>query len=269
MKKKYKINIKTFMIPTGIDIKLFEYDEAKSERFRKKLEDLFPDLKEKKILLFAGRVSKEKNLDFLLYILPAIIEKHSDVILVIVGNGPDLEYYKDLARKSGIEKFCIFTGYFDRNDLALVYSVSEIFLFPSLTDTQGLVTIEAMVSGTPVVAIGALGTLTVMGGDNGGFMVKNDAAEFTARVLELLSDDQLYRKKSEEAKKHAILWSIEEQTKKLIALYTNTLTDYTEEFGYRIIPVWELLTDKRWWKINSIILKRKTRQKWQKIRNRH
>ncbi|MCL2196702.1 MAG: glycosyltransferase [Treponema sp.] len=262
---RYRLKIIPFMLPTGIEPDLFRNSKSDIAAFRAKLEGLFPILKNKRIVLFAGRIGKEKNLGFLLNILPEIISKHPDVILLIAGNGPDLEYYKEEAARLGIENTCVFTGYFDRKDLALVYSVSELFLFPSLTDTQGLVTLEAMLSGTPVVAIGALGTLTVMGGDNGGFMVKNNAAEFTGRVLELLEDKELYARKSEEAKNHAKAWSIEELTKKLIGLYKETISDYTEEFGYRITPVWELLIEKRWWKMNNMILKKKTKENWQKL----
>ncbi|MDR1836516.1 MAG: glycosyltransferase [Treponema sp.] len=263
--RKYKLNTKTFLLPTGIELGLFERDEAESVEFRKKLEELFPILKEKRILLFSGRVAKEKNIGFLLNILPEIIGKHPDVVLLIAGNGPDLDYFRDEARDKGVENYCVFTGYFDRKDLALVYAMAEVFVFPSLTDTQGLVTLESMLSGTPVVAIGAMGTLTVMGGDNGGFMVKNDAPEFTRRVLELLSDPELRRRKSIEAKSHARSWSIEELTKKLIAMYETTITDYVKEYGYRINPMWELLMSKRWWKINNKILRKRTKRKWRQM----
>jgi len=261
----YKLDIKPVLLPTGIDVKLFEHDDNKVNEYRKKLEGIHPQLKNKRILLFAGRVGKEKNIGFLLNILPGILTKHPDVILIIAGNGPDLDYYREEARRIGIEENCLFPGYFTRSDLALVYAISEIFLFPSLTDTQGLVTLEAMLSGTPVVAIGVMGTLTVMGGDNGGFMVKDDEVEFSGRVLELLGDEQLRLKKSNEAKLHAKAWSIEELTKKLIGIYKNAEADYTEEYGYRITPVWELIIQKRWWKINNMILKKKTKENWQKI----
>jgi len=263
--KNLRLNIQTSLLPTGIDKNLFNHDENESLTFRKRFEDHFPKLKNKRILLFAGRIGKEKNIGFLFKILPSIIEKHPDVILLIVGDGPDLEYYKEEARLAGIDGNCVFSGYLDRKDLALAYTISEIFLFPSMTDTQGLVTLEAMFSGTPVVAIGALGTLTVMGGDNGGFMVKNDTAEFTARVLELLDDPELRRNKAIEARVHSSPWSIEEVTKKLAALYQSTISDYTDEYGPRIVPLWELLIDKRWWKINQKILDDKTKQNWQKI----
>jgi len=139
-----------------------------------------------------------------------------------------------------------------------------------LTDTQGLVTLEAMLSGTPVVAIGALGTLTVMGGDNGGFMIKYDSAEFTAveftaRVLDLLGNEELRKSKAQEAKLHASSWSLEKITKKLITLYESTISDYIEEFGHRITPLWELIMDKKLWKINKKILNERSRQNWKKM----
>jgi glycosyltransferase involved in cell wall biosynthesis len=169
-------------------------------------------------------------------------------------------------RKAVLEENCVFLGYLERSDLAMIYAICEIFLFPSLTDTQGLVTLEAMFSGTPVVAIGALGTLKVMGGDNGGFMVKNDPAEFTGKVLDLLKDPELRHRKSAEARIHARPWSIAELTKKLVAFYESTIQDYRNEYGEPYTPVWELIIDKRWWRINKKIFQKRTSEKWQKIK---
>ena len=263
--QKYKSGLKSFLLPTGIDKKVFEHDEKTISAFREKMDIIFPQLKNKRILLFAGRIGKEKNIGFLLRILPKILEKHPDTVLLIAGNGSDLEYYQEEARRIGIESNCIFAGYFDRKDLALVYAISDVFVFPSLTDTQGLVTLEAMLSGTPVVAIGALGTLSVMGGDNGGFMVKDDREEFTGRVLELLEDPDLRQRKSQEARLHASSWSIEVLTERLLDFYEATIKDYIKEYGHRVTPVWERLMDKRWWKMNNEIIKKRTKQNLQKL----
>ena len=262
---KYKPKTETFLLPTGIEHELFEHNEAESSIFRKKMEEFFPQLKEKRILLFAGRVAKEKNIGFLIEMLPEILAKHPDVILLIAGNGPDLESFQEEAQKVGVGEACVFTGYLERRDLALIYTISEIFVFPSLTDTQGLVTLEAMISGTPVVAIGALGTIMVMGGDNGGFMVNNNKSEFTDRVLELLENPELRREKSMEARQHARSWSIEELTKKLIAIYETTILAYLDEHGESRTPVWELIMDKRWWKVNNRMFRNETKRKWQEM----
>jgi glycosyltransferase involved in cell wall biosynthesis len=263
---KYRPSTETFLLPTGIDPAFFEHDKAESLVFRGRLEELHPEIKGKRILLFAGRVVKEKNIGFLLTILPGILRRHPDVILLIAGNGPDLDYFRDEAAAAGLSGSCVFTGYMERRDLALTYGISEIFVFPSLTDTQGLVTLEAMISGVPVVAIGALGTLMVMGGDNGGFMVKHDPAEFTAGILRLLEDTDLYREKAAEAKAHAQSWSIDIVTKRLVEIYQTTADTYRAEYGDPHTPVWELLMDKRWWNINNKIFQKKTKLKWQEIK---
>ncbi|MDR0303099.1 MAG: glycosyltransferase [Treponema sp.] len=265
---KYKPNTDTFLLPTGIDPALFNHEKVEVEAFREAFTVLFPEAYGKKLLLMAGRVVKEKNIGFLLKILPDILKKNPDTILVIVGNGPDMDFYMKEAKHYGVEASCVFTGYLERSQLSLIYAISDVFVFPSLTDTQGLVTIEAMFSGTPVVAIGALGTLMVMGGDNGGFMVKNNPDEFTARVLDLLNNEELYRQKSEEAKLHAKSWSIEEITKKLTGIYRETITSYIEDYGRSRSPVWELIMNKRWWKINNKIIKKKTKKKLQELHSK-
>jgi glycosyltransferase involved in cell wall biosynthesis len=118
-----------------------------------------------------------------------------------------------------VEDHCVFTGYMEREDLALTYGISHIFVMPSMTETQGLVTMEAMLSGIPVVAIGAMGTVQLMEGNMGGFMTANDSGEFKARILELLEDDELYRRKAEEARQHAQGWTIESITEQLVEIY--------------------------------------------------
>jgi glycosyltransferase involved in cell wall biosynthesis len=255
--KNYKLKKTTYLLPTGIETGLYQHEESDYSRFREQMEIRFPVLKGKQILLFAGRVTKEKNINFLLDILPAIVQKHNEIMLMVVGNGPYLENLQKEADEMGLGENCLFTGYMTREDLSLAYGISRVFVFPSLTDTQGLVTLESMLSGTPVVAIGEMGTIMVMGGDNGGFMVKNDPDEFSARVLNLLEDDELYQRKSQEAKVHAMAWSIGEVTKKLVNIYEHICKSYRNEYGPRRMPVWELLTNKRWWLMYKKILKKK------------
>jgi len=108
----------------------------------------------------------------------------------------------------------------------------------------------------------------VMGGDNGGFMVKNDAAEFTQRVLDLLDDPELRFSKSNEAKIHARAWSIGELTKKLIAIYEATIESYEEDYGKPHTPLWELVMDKRWWKLVNKNFKDRTKKMWLRMRSK-
>jgi glycosyltransferase involved in cell wall biosynthesis len=224
--KKYNIKKQIHLLPTGIDPRIFECEPSEVDRFRNSMEQKYPLLKGKRILLFAGRIAKEKNLDFLLSLVPRIREKHPETVFLFVGNGPDLACFQKECEERDITDYCVFTGYLTRRDLALTYAISEIFVFPSLTETQGLVTIEAMLSGTPVVAIGEMGTIMVMGGDNGGFMVKNDPEEFTERVFDLLEDKDLYQRKSAEAKNLAKAWTIDSLTEKLVQIYREAIKSF-------------------------------------------
>jgi glycosyltransferase involved in cell wall biosynthesis len=263
--KKYGVKKEIFLLPTGIDPEFFEHDRAEAAWFREQMEGRYPALKGRRILLFAGRVTKEKNIGFLLNIMPAVLAKHPEAVLLVAGDGPDSDYFREEAEALGIGDHCVFTGYMDRKDLAITYTMSEIFVFPSLTETQGLVTREAMLSGTPVVAIGEMGTIMVMGGDNGGFMVKNDPEEFTARVFDLLEDPALCRSKAAEAKRHAQSWSIDKVTQRLEKIYRETIDSYRRENGESRPPVWELLMEKGWWKINNKTWWNMPHKQWQKI----
>ncbi len=224
--RRYKTQAPVHLLPTGIDPRLFTPQPDGLEEFRQSMIARFPALTRSKILLFAGRIGKEKNISFLLELFPTILHAAPDTTLLLVGNGPDLPHFLDQANELGITDHVVFTGYLDRKDLAYVYAMSTVFVFPSRTETQGLVTIEAMLSGIPVVAVGEMGTVTVMGGDNGGFMVKNDPAEFAGRVIELLLDDELYAQKVEDARIHAQSWTIDSMTARLEDIYTTTLEDF-------------------------------------------
>jgi len=206
-------------LPTGIDPALFQHSAEEVEHFKHLLEEKYPVIRGKRILLFAGRVAREKNVSLIIQMFSELLAKHSDLVLMIAGSGPWQDNYIEEARTSGVGENCIFTGYMEREDLSLVYALTHIFVMPSLTETQGLVTIEAMLSGVPVVAVGALGTLQVMEGDKGGFMVKNNKDEFRNRVLQLLEDEELYKRKSEEARLHAQRWTIGSITEQLVEIY--------------------------------------------------
>jgi hypothetical protein len=170
------------------------------------------------------------HIHFLVRMLPLVIAKHKETVLMVVGGGPDLQHLQDEAARIGIADHCVCTGYLDRRNLALVYAMADIFVFPSLTETQGLVTIEAMTSGTPVVAIGAMGTITVMNGDNGGFMVQDDLDAFATRVIDLLDDPALYAQKCAQAQEHAKAWTIDIMATRLERIYKDACAASLHDF---------------------------------------
>lgn len=221
--KSYGIERDAKILPTGIPPALDVKKLNVRPLFFNQLHTLLPRVQKKHILLYVGRVVKEKNLDFLFPVLAEVKKTFKDTVLVFVGGGPELDNLKEEAKKTGYARDIVFAGYRSREELAYFYSVTDVFVFPSKTETQGLVTLEAMMAGVPVVAIGERGTLDVMKGDNGGFMVKEDVNEFSQRVLELLKDKELYAEKSQEAKKWASQWSLDTLTEKLVTYYEEAL----------------------------------------------
>lgn len=221
--RDYKIDRPTDILPTGIPESITSYKKEYKQLFFNQLHKLLPYIQKKHILLYVGRVVKEKNLDFLFPVLFTVKKVVPDTILMIVGGGPELEPLKEKAKRMHCTRDICFTGYRSRDELAYFYTLADAFVFPSLTETQGLVTIEAMMAGLPVVAIGEMGTLDVMQGDNGGFMVHNDVTEFSDRVIDLLTDKKLHDAKSAEAKEWSQQWALSKLTPKLVGYYEKAI----------------------------------------------
>ena len=221
--KSYNVDRDVKILPTGIPQALDAKKLNVLPLYFNQLHNLLPIVQKKHILLYVGRVVKEKNLDFLFPVLKEVKKTYKDTMLVFVGGGPELENLKAKAKKEKLASSMIFAGYRTREELAYFYNLSDVFVFPSKTETQGLVTLEAMMAGLPVVAIGERGTLDVMQGDNGGFMVKEDVAEFSQKVVALLKDSELHAQKSEEGKKWAMQWSLDTLTEKLVTYYEEAI----------------------------------------------
>lgn len=148
-KNKYKVDRNVHIVPTGIDVERF-YKEKLNKRelvdLRKKL-----GIKEDEIVInYVGRLAKEKSVETLLESQQSLIKKYK-CRLLIVGSGPDLEHFKNMSKKLGIEKNVIFTGAVPWEKVPNYYGISDIFATASVTETQGLTVIEAMAAGLPVV----------------------------------------------------------------------------------------------------------------------
>jgi len=225
----FKENIE--VIPTGISDEVKKIDKKNFALFFNHIHKLFPIIQKKHILLYVGRIAAEKNLYFLLDVLGEVRKTVKDAVLIFVGDGPELKSLKAAANKLSYRWNICFAGYRERNELGYFYNLADVFVFPSVTESQGLVTIEAMCSGLPVVAIGEMGTADVMQGDHGGFMVPNNLEIFSQKVIDLLTDSELHKQKSEEAKEWSKQWSIESTTQKLISIYESALISCGRAFS--------------------------------------
>ncbi len=214
------------VLQTGIDPAGFQATPEELSAFRLNLDRQAPQLAGKRLLLYVGRLGNEKNIAFLLPVLKLIRVSVPDTALVLIGDGPYRKKILKEAELQGLGGLIHAPGYMDRKDLRLAYGSADVFVFPSKTETQGLTPIEAMMCGTPVVAIGEMGTRDVMQGDNGGFMVPDDKQAFADAVIRLLSDRSLQAEKSAEARAWGERFSVERSTKTLLGHYTKCLDTF-------------------------------------------
>lgn len=150
-------------------------------------------------LLYVGRVSREKDLPLLVSAFRSLLRRFEPIQLVVVGDGPYLEEMKRDAE--GLP--CLFTGYLEGEDLAAVYASSDLFVFPSATDTLGNVVLEAQASGLPVVVSDCGGPCENMAdGHTGRVVPTGDLAAWVKALSELLEDPDRMRRMGREARRY-------------------------------------------------------------------
>jgi glycosyltransferase involved in cell wall biosynthesis len=204
-------------IPTGI--RLDQFEGADPQRFRT-LKGIRP---EDKLLLFMGRVAEEKNIDFLFRIVERLRSRVPGLKLLVAGEGGAKKRLEALAGTMGLSDIVQFVGYLRREDWRDCYAGADLFVFASVTETQGLVVTEAMAAGTPVVAVGEMGVKDVMASGKGGLTTRLDEAEFSEAVHRMLTDPALYRQKKSETRAEAAKWSSTAMAKRMIEAYEKIL----------------------------------------------
>ncbi|MFN3332838.1 MAG: glycosyltransferase [Caldilinea sp.] len=136
------------------------------------------------VLLYVGRIAKEKSVDLLIEYVAPLLEQFENCKLVLVGNGPDKQYLEDKVRGLTIKDQIVFTGYFPSSTLPHIYRSADIFTFLSTSETQGMVVLEAIASGLPVVVSNdAAFEQMVIDGRNGYYV--NTERQFADAVREL------------------------------------------------------------------------------------
>lgn len=172
------------------------------------------------IALHVGRAAHEKNIDFLIRMLQALKRAVPSVLMVIAGEGPALSHLKALAHRLGLADSVLFVGYLERTHaLPDCYAAGDVFVFSSRTETQGLVLLEAMAQGTPVVSNAEMGTRDVLMADRGARIVALDEEHFAAAAAEVIGNRELRTQMSNAASEHARGWSSRTMAERLSAHY--------------------------------------------------
>ena len=222
-KKKYKVNKTIHIVPTGIDVEKF-YIEKQN---KKDLELLKKELKIKKddfIITYVGRLAEEKNIEFL-------IRNHTNLNkkckLLIVGNGPDMDKFKDMVKQENLENQVFFTGAIPHYEIPSYYAISNLFVTASVTETQGLTVIEAMASSLPVVcADDEAFKDSVIDGLNGKTF-KNDK-EYVKAIDNLYKNKEEYKIMCKQARITAESHSLKYYAEKIIDVYNRAINGTSE-----------------------------------------
>jgi 1,2-diacylglycerol 3-alpha-glucosyltransferase len=213
--RSYGITSKAEVIATGLQAHSFA--EADGAAFRAK----YGIAQNRPMLLYVGRVAFEKNIDFLVRMTKLLSAETPDILLVITGEGPAEPSLRALVKTLGIEKNVQFIGYLDRNtELNACYQAADIFVFASKSETQGLVLLEAMAQGTPVVAIAELGTASILIEGEGAMIAVEDEAEFAHKVHALFANPVHREHLGQRAREYAYnKWTAETQAERMVAFY--------------------------------------------------
>ncbi len=212
--KDYGITTPTEVIPTGIEPESFIPGDRAAFRERYQI------AQDRPVLLFVGRVAFEKNIGFLLNVLQRVRQHIPEVLFLIAGEGPALKSLTHEAQALGLAENVQFIGYLDRHtELNSCYRAADLFIFASRTETQGLVLLEAMAQGIPVVSTAELGTRDVLREGMGVLIAKEELDDFSEKVMRLIKDTDLRRTLGEAGHDYAHTWSAGKQAGRLLAFY--------------------------------------------------
>ena len=202
------------VLPTGLPDEVFRPGDREAFRAR---HGIAPD---RPVALFVGRVAHEKNIGFLLEAAARVVRDRPDLLLVIAGEGPARPALERQARNLGLEGNARFLGYLDRRaELPDAYAAANLFVFASRTETQGLVLLEAMAQGCPVLALSIMGTADILGPGRGCRVAADDPVAFAKDWLALMENRNGMSRLGGEAREYAHEWRAGQLARKLAGLY--------------------------------------------------
>ncbi len=210
---RYGVRKKIHIWPFGPDLSEFEKEPLWEPRRALKIPP------RTRVLLFAGRLGTEKNLLFLLRAFQRMTDSKRDLLLVIAGDGPQRQELEEHITALGLSDLVLFTGYLEHAKLIDLYKTADLFVFTSKTETQGLVLVEALAAGTPIVAVGAMGVLDIVTDGENGLLVDEDEEAFARAAVGLLDDPQKLSAMKTKALKRAHELSAQGAIQKLVGIY--------------------------------------------------
>jgi 1,2-diacylglycerol 3-alpha-glucosyltransferase len=223
LEKEFRINAHIETIPTGLDLTPFSRPVTTEERcaFRRRHHLREDDI----VMIFAGRLGREKSINLLLQALPPLLIRHPRLKLLLVGDGPAREELELLALALGVRPAVAFTGYLRGERMALAYRAADFYVIASTTESQGLVTVEAMASGLPAVVREDIAGIDILG-DRANGLVWKDQADFARAIDTLLTRPALEADLRKRSLARACAFTLEKFGERMEAFYAWAVDDY-------------------------------------------
>jgi len=184
----------SFIVNPGVDSNLFDPEKIDINEYRT----------EKKCLLAVGRLVTEKNFDFLIRAFKKVVSLYPGVILKIVGSGPEEGELHSLIESLALKEYVELLTSVPQEKLAKLYAACDLFVHPMKDETWGMVIIEAMAMGKPVVAIDSAGPKEIVIDGQTGYLVKPSLVAFAEKINELLASPQEMRRMGKEGRKRVM-----------------------------------------------------------------
>ncbi|GHA73947.1 glycosyltransferase [Cognatilysobacter bugurensis] len=212
--ERYGVGTPHTVLPTGIELDEFQGGDGARFRSRHDISASRP------VLVTVSRLAVEKNIGFLIDVVRRLVSQFPDLLFVIAGEGPDAPRLKKLAADLVERGHVRFFGNLDRrHELLDAYRAGDAFVFASPTETQGLVLIEAMALGVPIVSTAVMGTAMVLDGARCAVVSEEDVEAFASHTAALLRDPARREALSAAGPQDAAAWSSETVMTRAQALY--------------------------------------------------
>lgn len=224
-KEKYKVKRDVHIIPSGIDVTRF-YKENVDLLSIKSLKKELNIKKDDFVILFVGRIAKEKSIDFLIKNLKTILKKVPKARMIIVGDGPDMNELALLVRENKLDKHVTFTGKVPWSEIPKYYQLANVFVTASKTETQGLTVIEAMAAEKPVVAIKDESFELVMKDKQDGLFFETKE-EYQRLIIDLYNNPSYAKMIAKQARITANAYNPEVYAKRVLEVYESVINKDT------------------------------------------
>ncbi|MGD8308956.1 MAG: glycosyltransferase [Chromatiales bacterium] len=212
--RRYGVRTRAEVIPTGINLDLFQRGDG--DRFRLRL-GIPP---ERPVLVHVGRIAHEKNIDFLIDVVERVRRSVPDILLLVAGEGPARRRLEGQVRDRGLNGAVLFLGYLSRDgELQDCYCSGDAFVFSSHTETQGLVLLEAMALGVPVVSTARMGVRDVLKDGAGALIAEPELEDFAAKTERVLTDPALGARLGAAGAAYARGWTAPELARRKLDYY--------------------------------------------------